>query len=126
MKSTSKLDNSKKAKKEKNVWPLPMGKKSSSKTIATEKESSGTRVSVTANADIGFGNYLYIRGDGCGLSWNRGVQMDPIASDSWYWECKCDCDRKYFEFKVLINDELWSVGENFVAIGEKNEIVPKF
>ncbi|MDR1401662.1 MAG: hypothetical protein LBI81_01735 [Puniceicoccales bacterium] len=129
MKSTSKLDTGKeKTGKEEGVWPLPRGEISSGKdtNASPAGKSKKTSASVVANVDIGFGNYLYIRGDGCGLSWDRGIQMDPVAGDSWQWRYDYDCTGKCFEFKVLVNDEVWSAGENFVAIGGKNEVSPKF
>jgi hypothetical protein len=87
---------------------------------------SGTSVKIVANVDVGFGNRLYIRGDGCGLSWDKGIEMTPIDGSHWQWICKCRGDKRYFDFKVLVNDDLWSVGENYVAIGEVNEVTPSF
>src|SRR5690606_12500637 len=31
---------------------------------------------IVAKIDVGFGNALYLRGDGPGLSWSKGVPMD--------------------------------------------------
>ncbi|MDR1890591.1 MAG: hypothetical protein LBQ23_00190 [Puniceicoccales bacterium] len=94
-------------------------------TGASKQNNKGS-VKIIAKADIGFGNRLYIRGDGCGLSWNKGMEMKSIDDSHWQWECKDVATRRHFEFKVLINDEIWSTGENYVAIDENNEILPVF
>ncbi|MDR1413420.1 MAG: hypothetical protein LBI56_00570 [Puniceicoccales bacterium] len=125
MRSTSKNEDLKETKGEE-IWPLPKKESSIGRSTGAVKKTKVPCVSIVADADVGFGNYLYIRGDGYGLSWDRGIQMDPISSSSWQWKCSCDCEKKCFEFKVLVNDIVWSTGENFVAIGEKNEISPKF
>ncbi|MDR2737842.1 MAG: hypothetical protein LBB18_02770 [Puniceicoccales bacterium] len=91
--------------------------------------NAGESVKIVADIDVGFGNFLYIRGDGCGLSWDKGVMMTPVDDRHWQWKCGCDSVNGCFEFKVLINDEIWSVGENYVAIGFNglsNEISPEF
>ncbi|MDR1433387.1 MAG: hypothetical protein LBI61_03580 [Puniceicoccales bacterium] len=111
------------------VFPLPGDVKAEKKNAEVEpqaKKAPKTAVKVVANVDVGFGNYLYIRGDGCGLSWDRGVEMESVDGSHWLWECECGCGKKCFEFKVLVNDERWSSGENFVAIATMNEIAPQF
>jgi len=78
---------------------------------------------VLARIDVGFGNLLFIRGDGPGLSWDRGVPMDCVASDQWTWSTASAL--RPFAYKVLINDERWSVGEDFVAeVGVENTASP--
>ena len=59
---------------------------------ASAKKSSAKKVTrIVAHVDIGWGNMLYIRGEGAGLSWEQGVPMI----------CK-----------FLVNDEKWALGEN--------------
>ncbi len=43
-----------------------------------------TRLLVTAY--IGIGNKLYIRGDGPGLSWERGTPLQFVSIGKWRWE----------------------------------------
>ena len=43
-----------------------------------------TRVLVTAY--IGIGNRLYIRGEGPGLSWDKGVPLQFVSIGKWRWE----------------------------------------
>jgi hypothetical protein len=63
--------------------------------------------------DLGFGNQLYIRGDGPGLSWERGVPAANSGPDLWTFEIR-GADRP-FGFKCLVNDEIWSSGDDFTA-----------
>ena len=78
---------------------------------------------VVAKIDVGFGNLLFIRGEGPGLSWERGVPMDCVASDQWTWSTAAAT--RPFAYKVLINDERWSAGEDYVAeVGVENTISP--
>ena len=80
---------------------------------------------ISAKVDIGFGNMLYIRGEGPGLNWNRGVPMDCVAADEWTWSTKSA--NSPFSCKVLINDEIWSTGEDFVVPpGERLVCYPSF
>lgn len=81
---------------------------------------------IMANVDIGWGNKLFIRGEGCGLSWEKGIPMQNIESHVWYWKCPEKCPEN-FHYKVLINDHIWSLGENLTANrGTKNFIEPSF
>ncbi|MBE2212356.1 MAG: hypothetical protein IAE82_00685 [Opitutaceae bacterium] len=78
---------------------------------------------VVARTDVGFGNLLFIRGEGPGLSWDKGVPMDCVASDQWTWSTAAAS--RPFAYKVLINDERWSAGEDYVAeVGVENTISP--
>jgi hypothetical protein len=38
-----------------------------------------------ATAYIGIGNKLFIRGDGPGLSWDRGLPMQFVSIGTWGW-----------------------------------------
>jgi hypothetical protein len=82
---------------------------------------------IIAEVDVGFGNTLYIRGAGCGLSWDKGVAMHNKDAKFWTFECnKCKC-KGNFEYKFLINDEIWCTGDNLVAkCCKKNIASPKF
>jgi hypothetical protein len=92
----------------------------------TQQGDGATSVRIVANVDVGFGNTLYIRGSGCGLSWDHGTEMKSVDGDHWIWECHCQPGGQCFEFKVLVNDQVWSGGENYLTIGRVNEIKPYF
>ncbi len=92
-------------------------------TAAPAQPKAATTLS--AKVDIGFGNMLYIRGEGPGLNWSRGVPMDCVAADEWVWSTKSA--RSSFSCKVLINDEIWSTGDDFVVPpGERLVCYPSF
>ncbi|MFM9080793.1 MAG: hypothetical protein ACKOTE_11810, partial [Opitutaceae bacterium] len=66
---------------------------------AAPKQSLTT---ITAQVDVGFGNTLYIRGAGGGLSWTVGLPMTCVAAD--LWRISLDAARQDIAFKVLVND----------------------
>ena len=91
-----------------------------------EKINKKTPIIIRAHVDVGFGNRLFLRGDGCGLSWDNGIEMLPVADDCWEWRSEC-CDMpSCFEFKFLINDQEWSNGENYLAVGQTTDVSPSF
>jgi hypothetical protein len=80
---------------------------------------------ISATIDIGFGNHLFLRGDGPGLSWDRGVAMDCTGAGLWTASVKNA--NGPVTFKVLVNDLSWSSGEDFVAApGQSVTITPSF
>ncbi len=80
---------------------------------------------VYAIVDVGFGNQLFIRGSGGGFSWERGCPMENVGPDEWV--IRKDVPMADFECKFLINDEIWSAGENIViGAGEKSVVVAEF
>ena len=80
---------------------------------------------VSAKIDIGFGNHLYIRGEGPGLSWDRGLAMDCVGAG--LWTTSIPLASLPVTFKVLVNDLTWSAGNDFVAEpGQSLTIEPTF
>jgi len=89
------------------------------------KKSTPSKTTIVANVDVGFGNTLYIRGDGPGLSWSKGVPMDCVGDTGW--TLSMSGVSSAFEYKVLINDQYWSAGENgAVKPGKTATTVPLF
>jgi hypothetical protein len=68
---------------------------------------------ITALIDIGFGNTLWLRGDGPGLSWEKGVVMDCVSDDKWSITL-ADAGAPVV-FKFLVNDLSWSAGDDYVV-----------
>jgi hypothetical protein len=102
----------------------PSTKKSAAKTSTAAKQTV-TPTAVLAQVDVGFGNQLFIRGEGPGLSWDQGVPMECASSELWTWSTTAAT--RPFAFKVLVNDETWSVGDDFIAsVGVGNTIWPPF
>jgi hypothetical protein len=80
---------------------------------------------ITAKIDVGFGNALYIRGEGPGLNWDKGVALDCVGADSWHWSAR-EASRP-ITFKLLVNDLTWSAGPDFtVAAGSTVTLTPEF
>ena len=87
----------------------PVLKKTSVKAVA----SRSVKTTITAQIDIGFGNALYIRGEGPGLSWDRGTLMDCVSDDQW--QIVLAESARPIVFKFLVNDLSWSAGADFSA-----------
>ena len=93
------------------------------KKAVTKKESPATII--FAKIDIGFGNHLYIRGEGQGLSWDHGVAMDCVGNG--LWTTSITDAALPVVFKLLVNDLSWSTGPDYVAEpGKSITIEPAF
>jgi hypothetical protein len=80
---------------------------------------------ITAKIDVGFGNSVYLRGEGPGLSWNSGLLLNNVASDEW--TISLFGAKKPVVFKFLLNDATWNLGEDYVAPpGAKVTVRPEF
>jgi hypothetical protein len=80
---------------------------------------------ITVKYDVGFKNSLYIRGNGAGLTWQKGKLMKNMGADTWVWET--DADFKDIEFKVLVNDQAYEDGENHrLQAGKTVQYSPRF
>ena len=80
---------------------------------------------ITAKFDVGFGNTLFIRGVGPGLSWEQGIPLSNAGEDLWTVTLSGASDP--VAFKVLVNDENWSSGDDFlVESGATITVVPTF
>lgn len=83
------------------------------------------QTSAIARVDVGFGNSLYVRGEGGGLSWEKGTLMENVSPYEWIW--KSTTAKSDVEFKFLINDEIWAEGENLtVSAGGASISTPRF
>jgi hypothetical protein len=83
-----------------------------------------TRVLVTAY--IGIGNRLFIRGEGPGLSWERGVPLQFVSIGKWRWET-AEATAP-IAFKLYKNDELEcsALGRCSLAPGRQREFRASF
>lgn len=96
----------------------------SSATI-TAPYGSSTKTRITVKYDVGFGNSLFIRGQGANLSWDKGMPMRNIKNDEWVWET--DIPFATAEFKVLINDRSYETGRNHLLhCGTIVQYTPRF
>ena len=98
-------------------------------TAKAEKAAAHPESNVTvivAKYDVGHGNTMFIRGEGAGLTWEAGIQMDNAGNDVWVWTTN-EASQGPVSFKFLINDEIWSVGDNMIApVGETTTLYPSF
>ena len=92
----------------------------------TAKAAGPSVTVVVAKYDVGHGNSLFIRGEGGGLRWEKGTQMENAGNDVWVWTTNA-VPEKQVSFKFLINDESWCAGENMTAAaGETTTLYPAF
>ncbi len=101
--------------------------KKAAKKAAAPKPSTKKveKTSIIARVDVGFGNSLYLRGEGAGLSWDKGVQLDNTSP--YEWAFSSTTAKGDVTFKFLINDEIWAEGENLtVAKGDTSISSPVF
>jgi hypothetical protein len=93
-------------------------------TMASNGHSGSKTVTIEAKIDVGFGNTLYLRGEGPGLNWNQGIPLTCVDDSTWKWSGPA---AEALRFKLLLNDSVWSKGEDLVAApGDKVEVAPAF
>lgn len=79
---------------------------------------------IVAQIDVGWGNSLYLRGEGGGLSWEKGTLMDWVDG-AWSWSSTTA--KSGVTFKFIINDETWATGDDLsVAAGGTSISAPSF
>jgi hypothetical protein len=77
-------------------------------------------------AYIGIGNRLFIRGDGPGLSWEKGAPLSFVSIGKWRWETS-EATRPV-KFKLYKNDETLcaSPSDGSVEPGAQQELSASF
>jgi len=90
----------------------------------TQIVTSAAPITIEAKIDVGFGNNLFVRGQGAGLSWERGIPLECVDSKTWRLTVPA---QDPLQFKLLINDTVWAKGEDVVATpGKRVEVIPAF
>ena len=80
---------------------------------------------ITAKIDISFGNTLFLRGEGPGLSWNQGLALDCVDDDKW--SITLSGAHRAVVLKFLVNDLTWSAGSDYIVEpGSASVFVPVF
>ena len=80
---------------------------------------------IKAKVDVGLGNKLFIRGQGSGLNWFKGLPLNCVDPTTWVWSTNQMCEKVVF--KLLLNDQVWAKGEDVVVeAGRTIEVVPFF
>ncbi len=115
----------KKAAKKTTAKKAVPAKTTSRKTTAGPRPRAKPVTRIIARVDVRFGNSLFVRGEGGGLSWTEGRPMENISADEWKWETE-EADSGIV-FKFLVNDEIWSNGDDqTVAAGSTSISTPSF
>jgi hypothetical protein len=101
--------------------PAPVATPAVKKVVAAK----AVVTTITARVDVGFGNTLFIRGEGAGLSWEKGRAMQCIGAD--LWQVVLDESARAYTFKFLVNDVTWSTGPDYsAACGTSITLTPEF
>jgi hypothetical protein len=101
--------------------PPPPAAEISERAVSSD---GATRLLVTAY--IGIGNRLFIRGEGPGLSWDKGVPLQFVSIGKWRWEtATADAPVK---FKLYKNDETecTALGAQTLDPGHQAEVTAAF
>ena len=83
-----------------------------------------TRLIVTAY--IGIGNKLYVRGEGPGLSWEKGVPLQFISIGKWRWETADAIEPMAVKLYKNDEQECTALGEFTLAPGHQHEVRASF
>ena len=88
--------------------------------------SSDGATRLIATSYIGIGNRLFIRGEGPGLSWDKGVPLQFVSIGKWRWET--NEANGPIRFKLLKNDEqeCSALGEKTLEPGHLHELSAQF
>jgi hypothetical protein len=88
--------------------------------------SSDGATRLIATAYIGIGNRLFIRGEGAGLSWDKGVPLQFVSIGKWRWETNEAAAP--VRFKLYKNDEqeCTALGEQVLEPGHLQEMSAQF
>ena len=69
------------------------------------------RTRVVVRFDTGLDHHLFIRGQGAGLCWDKGLPLSNQGTDCWVWETNQPIPESC-EFKILIDDKVFEEGPN--------------
>ena len=83
-------------------------------TVEPKAGGKSAPITIVAVVDVGFGNALTLRGEGAGLSWDTGLPLACAAANRW--TISLPDSAAPVTFKFLVNDSVWSVGENFTLV----------
>ena len=101
--------------------PAPAPPEISEPAISSD---GATRLVVTAY--IGIGNRIFIRGEGPGLTWEKGVPLTFVSIGKWRWESHDAVST--VRFRLYKNDqvECTALGETSVEPGAQRELSASF
>lgn len=88
--------------------------------------SSDGATRLIATSYIGIGNRLFIRGEGPGLTWEKGIPLQFVSIGKWRWETP-DASTPVL-FKLYKNDDIECPGLGMLELepGHQQEVTAKF
>ncbi len=82
-------------------------------------------VSLVVNLLSSIGNIPYVRGEGAGLSWEEGVEMQFVEIGKWEWHVPGEGEP--VRARIYLNDKISAFGEDIeLNAGEQVEVFPEF
>lgn len=117
--STPKKVATKKAPVKKTATPKKVATKKAPVKKSVAPKQTAAQARIIARVDVGFGNTLYVRGEGAGLSWKKGTALTNVTPYEW---ALSSSKKGKVIFKFLINDELWAEGENITLPAGRESI----
>ena len=72
---------------------------------------SGKSVIVEAHCVLPEGKILYVRGGKTPLTWDKGIPLYSMDQRTWQGSFSIAADERV-EYKFLIDDAVWEIGEN--------------
>lgn len=96
---------------------LPMIQQAPSIIIQNPPRIQTRPTEIIVRCKVPDGHHLYIRGDGNGLNWEKGIQLTQIDDDTWAYLSSAEL--KDMKYKFLIDDEGWQEGgDNKISQGK--------
>jgi len=88
-------------------------------------DACGQLSKVLARGMFGIGNKPFIRGEGGGLNWDKGMPMEFLGMGKWQWAAPNL--QEPVTFRIYKNDEIAAAGEPLCLIpGEEREVDVRF
>ena len=64
---------------------------------------------------------IYIRGDNCNFTWNKGLVLNHTSANLWQTAMLCH-EGVNISVKALLNDTNWMFGGNKIFIGGQSKV----
>ena len=82
---------------------------------------------IRVHFNVGMGNRITVSGDTDPFRWDGGIEARNTAADVWEFQLERIPVGQTFQFKPLINDTIYSTGDNYVGkVGQDLDIYPAF
>ncbi|MDR2863055.1 MAG: hypothetical protein LBV54_04160 [Puniceicoccales bacterium] len=103
----------------------PVSQPASSTPAPKSRKALPGPTTIVALIDAGWGNQVFLRGEGGELSWDYGIPMTCRGANEWVWVSTSGAPAHTFKF--VLNDVFWEIGANRIAgAGETFAGTPSF